>query len=266
MTSPRKFLRYLPALAFCFLLAAGPPPTPVPNGGTGATSLGNNFTNAGGVFNLTAPDRTLTSCGSCTILSTDMGGQVNFNGSSLTVTIPAISSTVLAAGMSVLINNFNASALTISSTPTINGYNGTSIPQYGGINCTSNGTSLDCIGLGVLANQIFGNVAGQAFTGGVHPTAFSNGTASSGTKTIDCGNGPVQSLTNGGAFTFAMSANDGQCTVRVANNGSAGAITFSGFSEGSNTGDALDTTNAHIFDITLSRIGGNPHYLVSALQ
>ncbi len=43
-------------------------------------------------------------------------------------------------------------------------------------------------------------------------------------------------------------------------------ITFSGFSQGSNSGDSLDTTNGHIFDITLSRIGGNPHRLVSALQ
>lgn len=110
------------------------------------------------------------------------------------------------------------------------------------------------------------STAGQVLTGGVHPTAFSNGTATSGTTTVDCGNGMIQTLTNGGAFTLAMSANDGQCTVRVTNNGSAGAITFSGFSEGSNTGDALTTTSTNKFDVTLSRIGGSPHYLVSALQ
>jgi hypothetical protein len=63
-----------------------------------------------------------------------------------------------------------------------------------------------------------------------------------------------------------MSANDGSCVVRVTNNGSAGTITFSGFSEGTNKGDSLTTTNTQIFDITLTRIGGNPHYLVSALQ
>src|SRR6185312_3438921 len=123
----------------------------------GELALGNNLAINSSTLNLTSPDNTKTI--SYTIAATDMGGQVNFNGSSLTVTIPAISSTVLAAGMSITITNINASALTISTTPTINGFNGTSIPQFGGINCVSNGASLDCIGLGVLANQAFTNVA-----------------------------------------------------------------------------------------------------------
>lgn len=118
----------------------------------------------------------------------------------------------------------------------------------------------------VVTNLLTLSGTGQAYTGGVHPTAFSNGTASSGTTTIDCGNGMIQTLTNGGSFTLAMSANDGSCVVRVTNNGSAGTITFSGFSQGSNSGDALTTANASKFDISLTRIGGNPHYLVSALQ
>jgi len=43
--------------------------------------------------NLNQPDRTVTSCSgvTCTITANDMGGQVNFNGASLTATIPAIS-------------------------------------------------------------------------------------------------------------------------------------------------------------------------------
>jgi hypothetical protein len=227
---------------------------------------GQTFTiNASGIGSITTRNRTAII--NTSISASDMGGQVNMNVSGGgTVTFPAISGTVFTAGMTVVVNNFNPSSSTISTTPTINGFSGTSIPQYGGISCVSNGTSLDCVGLGVLGNQVTLNGTGQVLIGGVHPTVFSNGTVSSGIKTIDCGNNPIQSLTNGGAFTFAISANDGQCTVRVTNNGSAGAITFSGFSEGSNTGDALDSTNAHVFDITLSRIGGNPHYLVSALQ
>ena len=43
-------------------------------------------------------------------------------------------------------------------------------------------------------------------------------------------------------------------------------VTFSGFTEGSNTGDALDTTNGHKFLIGVTRIHGTSHYLVSALQ
>lgn len=218
---------------------------------------GQSITANAGVISTNAPNRTTTTCGSCTILNTDMGGQVNYNGSSLTATIPAISSTVFAAGMSAIIFNQNATALTVSSTPVLNGVVTTGagpfvalLPPDGGLACTSNGTSLDCVTIGLTSSLV----------------AFSNGTATTGTKTIDCRNAALQTLTNGGAFTFAMATVDGNCMVRVTNNGSAGAITFSGFSEGSNTGDALDTTNGHIFDIVLTRIGGNPHWLASALQ
>lgn len=226
---------------------------------------GQSIVATAGVISASSADHTFTT--GHTMAATDMGGQVNMNGSSLTLTIPAISSTVFAAGMSSVMVNTNSSALTISSTPTINGFSGTSIPQFGGIACTSNGTSLDCVGLGVLANLVTLSGTGQVFTGGVHPTAFSNGTGSgAATITVDVGNGPIQTVTNGGNFTLAMSANDGSIVLRVTNNGSAGTITFSGFSEGTNTGDALTTTNTSKFDISLTRIGGNGHFLISALQ
>jgi hypothetical protein len=103
-----------------------------------------------GVCGTTAPDRTATSSGS--ILAGDMGGQVNFNGSGLTVTIPAISGSVLASGMTVRIVNQNSSPLTVSSAPTINNCSGT-IPQGQGWDLTSNGTSLDCTALGVSGSS-----------------------------------------------------------------------------------------------------------------
>ena len=89
---------------------------------------------------------------------------------------------------------------------------------------------------------------------------------SSGTTTINCGNNPVQYLTNGGAFTMAAPANDSTCLVMTINNGSAGAITFSGFTVGSSTGDALDTTNAHKFTISIWRINGTAGYRIAASQ
>ncbi len=108
---------------------------------------------------------------------------------------------------------------------------------------------------------------GQVFTGGLAPTAVALGTVTTGTTTIDCGNGPLQLMTNGGASTIALTtAHLGNCTVHVINNGSAGTITFSGFSEGANTGDALDTTNGDEFDIVMTKIGTKTHYLVSAYQ
>jgi hypothetical protein len=54
--------------------------------------------------------------------------------------------------------------------------------------------------------------------------------------------------------------------LKVTNAASASTITFSGFSVGSNTGDALDTTNGHKFMIFVYRVGGDSTYAVKALQ
>ena len=43
----------------------------------------------------------------------------------------------------------------------------------------------------------------------------------------------------------------------VTNGASAGTITFSGFTVGSNTGDSLDTTKAHKFIISIRRINSD---------
>lgn len=106
----------------------------------------------------------------------------------------------------------------------------------------------------------------QAFTGGVLPTTVNLGTVSSGTTTIACGSGPQQQLTNNGAFTLAAPAADSNCFVKVTNGASAGAITFSGFSVPSSTGDPLDTTNGHKFVVTVVRIGGDSTYRIAAFQ
>ena len=48
--------------------------------------------------------------------------------------------------------------------------------------------------------------------------------------------------------------------------GTAGAITFTGFTVGASTGDALTTTNASKFTISVWRINGVSSYVVKALQ
>ena len=106
----------------------------------------------------------------------------------------------------------------------------------------------------------------QTLSGGANVTAASLGTKSSGTTTIDCGASPLQYLTNGGAFTLAAPSNDGSCIVQVTNNASAGAITFSGFTVGSNTGAALDATNTHKFMISIARVNGSSIYNILAQQ
>lgn len=107
---------------------------------------------------------------------------------------------------------------------------------------------------------------GQVFSGGAIITSNNLGTVSGGTVTINCGNGPLQYLTNNGAFTMAAPAADGSCMVLTTNGAAAGTITFTGFSVGVFTGDALTTTNTSNFTITIWRINGKSSYRVAALQ
>jgi len=107
------------------------------------------------------------------------------------------------------------------------------------------------------------NIADQTVSGGANVTALSQST---GNITIDCGARPLQYITNNGAFTITAPANDGSCMLLVTNGASAGAITFSGFSVGSNTGDALTTTNTQKFTISIWRINATSGYRIAAHQ
>ena len=107
------------------------------------------------------------------------------------------------------------------------------------------------------------SIEDQTLAGGVNVTAKS---LSTGSIAADCGARPIQTITNGGAYTITAPSSDGYCLLKVTNNGSAGATTFTGFSVGSNTGDALDTTNGHKFIISIITAGGDSTYSVKALQ
>jgi hypothetical protein len=108
--------------------------------------------------------------------------------------------------------------------------------------------------------------ADQTLSGGANVTANNLGTITTGTTTIDCGASPLQYFVNGGASTLAAPANDGSCIIYTLNNGSAGALSFTGFTESTNTGDALTTTNTSKFFISIARINGVSNYVVRALQ
>ena len=105
--------------------------------------------------------------------------------------------------------------------------------------------------------------ADQTLSGGANLTVHQYST---GNITVDCGLGPGQWVVNGGAFSITAPAADGECVLQIENNGSASTVTWSGFSEGSNTGDALDTTASHYFQASIIRIHGRSHYLITALQ
>lgn len=109
-----------------------------------------------------------------------------------------------------------------------------------------------------------GNTA--TITKGYTVTPNNIGTVSSGTTTLDPTNGNYQYLSNNGAFTLAAPSSDCAIDLLVTNAGSAGAITFSGFTVGSSTGSALTTTNTNKFIISIRRINSVSTYSIYALQ
>lgn len=182
------------------------------------------------------------------------------------LTLPAATDTVavLAASQAFTNKTYNGNTwtagtgvLTIAAAKTLTASNSITLAGTDATTMTFPSTN------GTVASL---NIADQTLSGGANVTSSNQGTKSSGTFTVDCGASPLQYITNGGAFTLAAPANDGSCIVRSLNNGSAGTITFSGFTVGSNTGDGLTTTNASAFAIQIWRINGVSRYLISAYQ
>jgi hypothetical protein len=79
---------------------------------------------------------------------------------------------------------------------------------------------------------------------GFTATSFSAGTKSSGTYTPAASDGGFQHAVNGGAHTLAPPTASCSIVVEYLNNGSAGAITTSGFTK---VYGAFDTTNTNKF-------------------
>lgn len=125
---------------------------------------------------------------------------------------------------------------------------------------TSKPTTITGYGITDAASLTANN---QIVSGGsvVSPRALPTGSV-----TLNSGSGPLQYITNNGAFTITAPANDGSLVLLVTNGASAGTITFSGFTVGSNVGDTLTTTNGHKFMISVIRIYGTTSYHVKALQ
>lgn len=104
---------------------------------------------------------------------------------------------------------------------------------------------------------------GQTFTGGVTLVPFQYAT---GNITVNFGLGPVQWIYNNGAFTITAPTTPGNCLLLIFNQGSAGAVAFSGFTVGANTGDAIDTINGHSFAVSMWGGNGVWSYVIKAHQ
>ena len=104
----------------------------------------------------------------------------------------------------------------------------------------------------------------DTLTAGFHTTVDNDGTKSSGTYTPTADGGNHKRVVNGGAHTLAPPAADTSLVIHYTNNGSAGAITTSGFTLVD--GDAFTTTNAHEFICYVTKIYDVSHLTVKALQ
>lgn len=121
-----------------------------------------------------------------------------------------------------------------------------------------------------LGAQVAGDyvtaAADDALTGGYTLTADNDGTQSSGTYTPTPAGGNMKRIVNGGAFTLAAPSASGDYTliIQITNNGSAGAISNSGFTVFD--GDSFTTTNGHDFIVQVVKINGFVWGSVKALQ
>src|SRR5262249_45414211 len=130
----------------------------------------------------------------CTGLSTgDMGALINLSGSH-TLTIPAVSATIFANGMSTCYANISTGTWTLSSTPTINGLLSTSIgPSESGC-LVGNGTSLDWSGFQHVFNgtiNITGTLSGYKISVGTQTgtSCTLTGTGNAGCSNVNTGIG-----------------------------------------------------------------------------
>lgn len=104
----------------------------------------------------------------------------------------------------------------------------------------------------------------DVLTVGFGITPSNEGTKSSGTFTPDEADGNIQYIVNGGAFTLGVPTNNCTIILHITNNGSAGAITTSGYTLVD--GDSFDTTDTNEFLAYIVKANDVSHLTVKALQ
>lgn len=98
---------------------------------------------------------------------------------------------------------------------------------------------------------------------GIAATSVDDGTKSSGTFTPTFAAGNIRRYINGGAHTLAPPSGEGCMIIQITNNGSAGAVTTSGFTlkEG-----VFDTTNGSDFLCQITVINGFSHLSIKKVS
>lgn len=199
--------------------------------------------------------------GSTTLAGITLGGDCTF--SSPTITCTKSNGTAFGTGAFAV-----AYALPTATSTALGGVkpDGTTLTNTSGAISVTYGTAANTAAEG-NDSRITGAAqlatADQTLSGGANVTSYANAT---GALTVDCGKGPLQYIANTAAFTITAPTSDGSCVLQIENGTGAGAITWSGFSEGTNTGDALNTTSGDYFQVSITRIHAKAHYMISALQ
>lgn len=169
------------------------------------------------------------------------------------------------------INSIGAKSITKSGTTALVAGD---IPNGAVAEVLYDGTRFQLLGVGLKAGDI--GVTVQAYdadtlkadtadnlTAGFTATDYDAGTKSSGTFTPDPANGNFQYAVNGGAHTLAPPSASCTMIVQYTNNGSAGAITTSGFTKVSGS---FTTTNGDDFLCYITRCNGFTALDIKALQ
>lgn len=107
---------------------------------------------------------------------------------------------------------------------------------------------------------------GQQIVGGYSLRVYNAGAMGTGTFSFNPLNGNYQYATNTGAVAIQAPTVDCAMDILIENTGTAGAISFTGYTVGSLPGDPFTTTNGHKFILSIRRLQGTSTYLVKALQ
>lgn len=130
------------------------------------------------------------------------------------------------------------------------------------------GTALQYDGTDLIigSDKFLKDGTSTTLTVGYVSTAYNAGTKSSGTFTPDPAQGNLQYAVNGGAHTLAAptATGDFSIVIQYTNNGSAGAITLTGWSR--TGGDTLTTTNGDDFLFHIIKLNGFTRLHIEALQ
>lgn len=178
--------------------------------------------------------------------------------SSTTANLSINGTAVLFNGNSTVNSVHNAMSISMSANLLIN----SSMMVVGNstVNVQVNSSTVLISGNAALANNTTATI-GAGYT--INPYPLGN-IASSFTANAVLGN--YQYGNNHVASTWSAPSSDCAITILVINDATAGAITFSGFTVGSSTGDTLTTTSGNKFLISIIRINSISTYAIKALQ